>query len=155
MLGTLLLSVLLGAWDGGVKTLFSVLSWLIGWWCAQHFADWVMPWLPASLGNAQIRHGAGFVLVFVAVLLVLGLLSLLLTASLNAAGLNALNRMLGMLLGLARGVLIVLAVTWLAGLTALPQTELWKTSQLAPYLGKMALASKSWLPADWTRHLRY
>ena len=51
----------------------------------------------------------------------------------QATGLSGVDRSLGLMFGLVRGVILVLILVALAGLTELPQQEFWRNALLRPY----------------------
>ncbi|WP_124949311.1 CvpA family protein [Sulfuriferula thiophila] len=155
VLGIVVLSMMLGAMRGGVKEILSLAAWIVAFLLAKSFADVAAVWMPAMISSPALRYLGGFILVFVIVMAVAMLLSLLLAESLKAAGLGALDRLLGILFGAVRGAAIVLMLVLLAGLTALPKTELWQHSLLAPSLVKLAVMAKPWLPDSLVQHIHF
>ena len=80
---------------------------------------------------------------------------LLLSRILKAAGLAGLDRTLGGVFGLARGLLIMLAFALLAGLTSLPRQPVWTQAVSRNLLEHSALVLKPWLPPAFAERLRY
>jgi membrane protein required for colicin V production len=70
-------------------------------------------------------------------------------------GLAGLDRALGALFGVARGALVILAATLLAGLSSLPREPAWRDSLCGAPLAQAALALKPWLPQSFAARLRY
>ena len=73
----------------------------------------------------------------------------------KAAGLGGVDRSLGALFGAARGVLIVLVVALLAGLTSAPRQPFWRDSASGPFLVQAAKTLKPLLPQTFAERLRY
>ena len=90
-----------------------------------------------------------------AVLVAAALLRLALSKLLRAIGLGPLDRFLGAVFGVARGVLVVLLCVLIGGLTVLPQQAWWRQAWLAPPLETAVLAAKPWLPAAVAKRIRY
>jgi hypothetical protein len=57
--------------------------------------------------------------------------------------------------GLARGVLLVLAATLVAGITAIPREVWWQNSFFAPHFAAAALSLRPVLPPSWADHLDF
>jgi membrane protein required for colicin V production len=95
------------------------------------------------------------VVVFVFTLSAMTLAAMLLSKLFRRAGLGGVDRTLGGLFGLARGIVILLACTIGAGLTTLPMEPLWKESVGAGMLTRTVLQLKGWLPPRLERRLRY
>jgi membrane protein required for colicin V production len=96
-----------------------------------------------------------FVAIFVVALTLATLAAIALSKALKATGLRGLDRTLGGLFGVARGVLIALAFALVAGLTPLPQHPVWKGSWSGPMLGRTVEQLKPWLPPALGERLRY
>jgi membrane protein required for colicin V production len=80
--------------------------------------------------------------------ILMALVNWALMKAISAAGLTLADRGLGGLFGLARGLVIVLALVLVAGMTKLPQMEFWKDAVLSPLAETAVLTVKPWLPAD-------
>ena len=113
----LLLSVLLGAWRGLVFEVLSLASWVAAFLLAQWLALDVAGFLPMSGSSEVMRYGAGFLLVFIAVAMLGGLLAALLKNLIATVGLRPVDRVLGAAFGALRGVLLLLLRTELAAMT--------------------------------------
>lgn len=148
------LSAALGVKRGGVRTLVSLLAWLIAFFAAKNLGPRLAPWLSAS-GITEGSLLASWALVFVVTLLGLWLVANGLHALFEAAGLGDLDSLLGGLLGAARGLLLVLAFALASGLTVFPGAALWKGSALMPSFVTTIRAMHPWLPEALTQHLRY
>ena len=103
---------------------------------------------------ARTRYIAAFVLIVVVVLLVGALLGWLLSRLVRAVGLGFVDRTLGAVLGVARGLLIVVIGVLIAGLTTFPQQDWWHNAMFAPPLVDAALSLRPWLPQAMGRAAR-
>jgi membrane protein required for colicin V production len=65
------------------------------------------------------------------------------------------DRFLGAIFGVARGVLLVMGFVIVAGLTSLPRQDWWQNAALAPALAAAAAAAAPWLPEAWAQRLDY
>ena len=71
------------------------------------------------------------------------------------SGLGVLDSLLGAVFGLMRGVLIVLVLVWLAGLTELPKQSFWREAMLSASLQKLALFTVNVLPDSVAKKISY
>ena len=71
----LLASLLLGAWRGLVFELMSIAGWVVAFLAARWSATVVGDWLPMGESPEPLRYAAGFVLVFIAVAFLCGMLA--------------------------------------------------------------------------------
>lgn len=155
VLGVLGLSLLLGTWRGFVGELLALVAWVVAFFVAREGAVIVAPMLTNVVADAMLRSAAAFVLVFVAVLVLVSLVRLMLRELLRAIGLGILDRMLGAVFGILRGVVLVFAGVLIAGLTNLPRNIWWQDAMLSPPLETAVLAAKPWLPGDVAKRIRY
>ena len=155
ILAVLALSVAWGIWRGFVREILSLVGWVLAFLAANAVAAQLGELLPASWARAEVRVLIAFVVVFVLVLSATALAAVLVSKLFKKAGLGGVDRTLGALFGLARGVLILVAVTVAAGLTSLPREPLWKQSVGAGMLVRTVLQLKHWLPPRLERRLRY
>ena len=153
LLAVLGLSLLLGMWRGIVQEVLSLAGWVAAFYVSQMYAPMAAAWLPMEGSSQMLRYAAGFVVVFVAVLVATVLVSWLIKKLISAVGLGPLDRLLGSLFGLMRGVVILLAVTVLVGMTPMRDTEAWKQAQGAQWLQQFLHVLKPVLPADFGKYL--
>jgi membrane protein required for colicin V production len=72
----------------------------------------------------------------------------------GATGLSLVDRLLGSLFGLGRGIVIVLAAFIVCGMTSLPEQPAWKYAKVRPAVEATAKAVKPMLPEALARHVR-
>ena len=86
----LLFSMLLGAWRGLVYEVLSLVSWVVAFVMAQWFAPEAAQRLPISGVSEVVRYAAGFVLVFIAALMLGGLIAVTVKKLMASVGLRSL-----------------------------------------------------------------
>ncbi len=155
VIGLVMASALWGLWRGVVREILSLLGWVVALVAAVMFGGEMGAILPKSLENPAVRYLLGMVVVLVAVLILAALLGWLLHKLLHAAGLGWFDRGLGVIFGLMRGVLVVLVLVFVAGLTKLPQERWWRESLLAPYLQQAVLGLRPLLPQEVNKRLKF
>ena len=148
-------SVLLSVMRGMVREILALLSWVAAFWVANAFSGQLVPMLPASIPNESLRYLAAFVILFLATLLVTSLITIALSEIIKNLGLKPADRLLGAFFGLARGMLIVLVIVLVAGLTALPHQSFWRNAMFSAPLEAVAQMVKPWLPEDFSKHINY
>lgn len=147
VLATLLAaSSLIGLWRGLVFEVLSLLGWVIAFCAAQLFALDVGRLLPMGDTGDTARYAAGFVILFIAVAFGCGLVASLLRKLVGSIGLGPVDRALGGMFGLVRGLLVLLAVAVVVETTSLHEQDGWRTSQAAPLLREALVAVKPVLP---------
>lgn len=149
------LSVILSVWRGAVRELFALAAWIVAFFVAQVYGADLAALLPGAIENASIRLLVGVVIVFVSILILAALIALLLSKLIRAVGLGLADRALGGVFGLLRGMLVVLILVLLCGLTALPRQPEWREAMLSPPLEAAALTARAYLPAELSKRISY
>jgi membrane protein required for colicin V production len=147
------LSALWGVWRGLVREVLSLVGWGASFVLAQMHAAQVGAWLPLADSNDTLRQLAGFVVVFVLVLVLSTVLATLLKKLASAAGLGPLDRLLGGLFGALRGLLLLLSITIVVGLTSWREHTIWQQSVMAQWLQDTLHALRPLLPTEFGRYL--
>jgi len=153
ILGFLVFSVIGAASEGFFHEAFGLAGLAVGYllaaWQYQRLADWFAP----HLKSPWVGEIAGFLIIFFAVLVVAGFAGRTARWAMKKAGLSAIDRALGAVLGLLRGVLVV-AVVLTAVAAFAPAAKWLEGSELAPYFlvgGRAAI----WLAPSELRHRFY
>lgn len=155
VLAVIAASVLLGAWRGIVSEVLALMAWVAAFFVGRTFAPQIQPSLAGWIKEPALQYIAAFAVVVLIVLLLVALLRFAISRLLRAMGLGPLDRVLGGVFGIARGLLVVLAAVLVGGLTALPQQVWWREAWSAPALETAVLAMKPWLPAAVSKRIKY
>ena len=155
VLFVLISSVIISTLRGLVKEILSLLGWVVAFVVANMYGAKLAPLLPELVPGETARLIAAFVILFLGVRVLMGLLSLAIGALITASGLSLADRGLGGLFGLARGIVIVLAGVILCGMTAIPQQDFWRNALLSPMAETGARTVKPFLPAALAQHVKY
>lgn len=154
ILAVLALSTLFGLMRGFVSEVLSLVCWIAAFWVAWAFGDQVAQFYGSWLHEPAARIVAGYATCFVAVLIVGALVGWILRKLLNVSGLRGGDRVLGMLFGLARGLLLVTFVVLMLGFTAAPrEAAWWRQSTLLPAFANGAGWLARQLPPEVNRYL--
>lgn len=153
MLAVLLVSLAVGLWRGLVFEVLSLLGWIASFFVAQWFAPDVAVWLPLSTASPPVRFAAAFVVTFIGAVFVAGLLAALVKKLVAAVGLRPVDRVLGALFGVVRGVVVLLVATVVIEMTPLKTSAWWQESRGAPWLSAALQSIKPVLPAHLAPYL--
>jgi membrane protein required for colicin V production len=128
----LLISIVQAAIEGFTQVAFGiggiVLGYLVAMWQFQRVANVLSPYLKSPWAGEIVA----FVFIFLAVMVLAGIAGRIARWAAKEAGLSVVDRLLGALLGVARGVLMVAVI--LMGMTAFtPTSKYLEGSQFAPY----------------------
>ncbi len=155
IIAVLALSMVWSALRGVVREIVSLGGWIIAFLAANLFAGPLAAHLPQAIAGDTLRTLAAFLAIFIAALICSALVGMLMSRLVSAVGLGPLDKALGALFGIARGLLLVLVAVLAAGLTSAPQQAWWKESMSGEPLKRAALALKPWLPDSFAQRLRY
>lgn len=155
VLFVLICSIVISTLRGLVKEILSLLSWIVAFVVANAYGESLAELLPDMLPGSTTRLIVGFIALFVGVRILMGLLTMALNEVVKATGLTLVDRGLGGLFGLARGLVIVLAAVLLCGMTAIPEQSFWKEALFSPLAETAARTVIPFLPGDLVRHIKF
>ena len=155
VLGVIGASVLFGLWRGVVGEILAIAAWIAAFLAARAWSGQATELFSGAISNPGLRWVAGWLVIFIGVLLLFAVGRKLVSLLLKAAGLGVLDRLLGACFGVLRGLLVVLLVVMLAGMTSLPAATWWRGAVLAPPLETVVIAAKPWMPQDLAKRIGY
>lgn len=155
ILATIAISVLVGALRGFMKEVFSMAVWAAAFIVAYQFAGDVAALMENQVSLPSARTAIGFTGLFVAILLIGGLLNYLLGRLVESTGLSGTDRLLGGVFGALRGMVLVVAVLLVAGFTPIPADPWWKESRLIHSMMPLVNWSTQFLPAGVLEHIDF
>jgi len=121
-----------GLWRGLIKEVLSLLTWIAALLVSRVYSEPLAGLMTGMIENDGIRYVSAFAILFFIVMMFGTFLNSLLSKLLSVAGLKLADRLLGAGFGVARGVIIVLVIMFIANMFV-SETELWHQSQLVPY----------------------
>lgn len=131
IVGILVLSALISIKRGFVKEALSLATWVAAVIVAMIFGERLAVLLIDHIATPSVRELVAFAVLFIATLLVGAMVSYLIGALVRITGLSGTDRLLGMLFGLARGFVIVMALLiFLPGIIPVDQDVWWQESKL-------------------------
>jgi membrane protein required for colicin V production len=131
------------------------IGWIAAFVIAGRYAGRLAGKCTANLpGGALTQLLLAFVIIVVAVMVGSGVLGALFGRLAELLGLKGVDRSLGVLFGVVRGVFIVLMVVGLAGLTELPNYPFWQDALLRPYAEQGVQVLKRFLPDALAPYIR-
>ena len=148
-------SVLLGIWRGVVGEIIALVAWILAFFAARWWGDEVANPVLNAISDPVLRLVAAWVLVFIVVLMLMALLRLAIRGLLKALGLSPTDRLLGMIFGVARGLVIVLALVVVGGMTMAAQQKWWVEAYFSAPLETAVMAGKPWLPEEIAKRVRF
>ncbi len=155
ILATLLISVLVGVLRGFIKEVLSLLIWAVAFFVAYQYGGNLAALMEDHVSLPSARAVMGFTGLFIAVLLIGGLVNYLLGRLVESTGLSGTDRLLGGAFGAARGLAIVVVFLLAMGFTPIPADPWWKESMLIQRLRPLLDWSAALLPQNLREHLDF
>jgi membrane protein required for colicin V production len=153
LLAALLVSILVGLWRGIVFEVLSLAGWVAAFVAAQLWGEEVARWLPVGTPGSALNHGVGIAATFLAALIVWGIGTRIVRMLVRATPLSGIDRVLGSVFGVARAIVLGLAVATVVLMTPAARSADWQRSYSGPWLTRWVMSLKPMLPADVVRHL--
>ncbi len=150
-----LMSVAIGAWRGAIREIINISGWVVAFILAHAFSADLAAYFSDWIAEPVYRMALSWLAIFVAVLIFASLLASLLTELVRKLGLSGLDRLLGAIVGLLRGVLVIVVLALAAGMTKFPQTGLWKNAALTPPVEVAAMYARALLPQSLASRIVY
>ena len=149
------LSALFALARGIIREVLALATWVLGFVLAIAYSD-TLSGLFSWVDIAPVgRHALAFLLILIVVMIAGAILARSLAGVIRTIGLGFVDRMLGAIFGVARGLIVMVAFALVAGVTTLPKQDWWQNSTLGPPLADAALALKSYLPKAWSDRLDF
>ena len=149
------ISIVVSMMRGAIKEMLAIFGWVAAFYVAKTYSPLLSPLLPQDIPTEALKTLAAFLILLIAVLFINSLLSIAISSVVSKIGLGWLNRFLGVVLGFAKGLLIVCVLVFLAGLTSLPKEKLWTDAMLSSPLEMLVKSALPWLPNSVTKHVKF
>lgn len=155
LLGIIGLSALMAMMRGIVAEVMSLVVWALALWCSITFSGTIAESFLRGIEPAGVRLGSAYILLFLLVLILGGILTWFIRRIIAKTGLSSTDRLLGGLFGATRGLMIVFSAVLFAGFTKIPEQAFWRESAVIPYVGTLARALAPHLPVSVSRYLNF
>jgi len=130
LLVVILLSLLLGVRRGFFAEVLSVLTWVIAFFVAMLFTHSLALYLAHYVKSTLLANLLSFVGLFVLVLIIGAIVRCIVMRLTDQTQMSIVNRMLGAVFGIARGVLVALLLVFIFSNTALKDHDWFKNAAL-------------------------
>lgn len=140
-----LVSCVIGVMRGLIRELISLITWIAGLWCAWRFAYLVEPDLGGVLADRPVSLWVARALIFIAVLVLGGIVNAVVGYIIRHSALSWLDRVLGVFFGLLRGLVLVGLVAIMGSILKLTDGPAWHDSHLSSYADSIGDALKTFV----------
>src|SRR5688572_20242716 len=133
IIAILIVSAVMGLVRGLLRESIAVITWFLAIVLAWSFASSLEPMLGGVLVGSPLRIWAARAIIFVGVLLLGGAVSVVLGHYVRVSMFAGMDKFLGLMFGIIRGVVIVGAFTIAVQALRMDEDARWKNSKLLPY----------------------
>jgi membrane protein required for colicin V production len=133
LVAVLALSTVVSLFRGFFKEAISVCTWVAAVWAAWKFGPQLAGGLTEWLSTSVLRLWAARAIILIGVLFVGGMLNWLFGMLLHRTGLSGTDRVIGMVFGAGRGVILIGLIIVILELMGFNETPWWQESKLIPY----------------------
>ena len=155
LLGIVVLSAAISLLRGFIREALALVGWVAAVWIAISFSQPLANLFTSSIELPSMRLALAYLLLFIGTLVVSGILVWLVGMLVEKTGLSGTDRLLGVIFGLARGVIIAAILVLLAGLTPMPKDPWWRQAVLVPHFQVIAEQLRAALPSEVARYINF
>lgn len=146
-------SLAMGLARGFIREVLSLFSWLGALWIAYTNAATGAGYLENHITQLPFRVVIAFAGIFLVSLVLFSIVSHLLYRLLAVAGISGIDRSLGLLFGLLRGIVIVALLIVVAAFMDFTSKPWWQESLLVDYFDPVIELIRGLLPADLANYM--
>jgi len=139
-------SVIVSLMRGFAREALSLINLVASIFIALQASGWAAEWLAPYIVDAHIRTPVAFALVFFGCLLCGSLINYMVSKIIYMSGLTGIDRLLGIVFGLLRGSIVVVAIVIVMNFTPIKGSEPWKNSLLLPMFNDISQKVAKQLP---------
>ncbi len=154
-IGIISVSVIVSLFRGLVREVLSLLIWISAFWVAHHFVDVGANSLSQFIELPSARHLIAFVALFLATLILGGLINFIVGKLIKNTGLSGTDRFFGMFFGALRGIIAIVAIAFFIKATPLSEDPWWQDSQLAPQFSKISEWARQKMPEEFSTYFSF
>ena len=154
IIAIILVSLGVGLFRGFAHEMLSLAAWVVALWVAYGYAHVGGIYLEPYIAQPLFRVVAAFVVIFVVVLIAASIFGYLLSRLLPISGISGVGRLLGVLFGAGRGVVIVALLMLAATFMDMTSQPWWEESMLMHYFVPVADGLRALMPEDMTVYFR-
>jgi membrane protein required for colicin V production len=152
VIAAVVISAIVGAMRGFLRESVALVAWLVALFVAWHFADLIEPHLGGLLSGSYVKPWAARVIIVLLILLLGAAIGAMLDHFVRLSIFSGMDRFLGLVFGLMRGVVLLGVFVILAQLLRLDGEKWWTRSLLVPYGESVANGLRSLVGEQRVRH---
>ena len=152
VIAAVVISAIVGAMRGFLREAVALVTWLVALFVAWHFADLIEPHLGGLLSGSYVKPWAARVIIVLLILLLGAAVGAMLNHFVRLSIFSGMDRFLGLVFGLLRGVVLLGVFVILGQLLRLEGERWWTRSLLIPYGESVANGLRTMVGEQRMRH---
>src|ERR1700730_8209009 len=152
VIAAFVISAVVGAMRGFLREAVALVAWLAALFIAWHFADLIEPHLGGLLSGSYVKPCAARITIVLLILLLGAAIGAMLDHFVRLSIFSGMDRFLGMIFGLLRGVVLLGVFVILGQLLRLDGERWWTRSLLVPYGESVANGLRALVGEQRVRH---
>ncbi len=148
IIGIVALSVIISLLRGFIREALSLATWIIAAYLAYTLSSSTGLLLSDYISSAATRSGVAFVGIFLAIIIVGAIVNFFIGRLISVSGLGLVDRLLGVVFGVLRGVLMIALVILMFQASSLTERQWWRHSQLIPVIEPISHQMQELFPKD-------
>jgi membrane protein required for colicin V production len=155
IIGLISTALIIGLLRGFSLEVFSLAFWVLATGVGLSFSREFSVFLEAAISQAAPKIAASFTLLFLITLIVGSLIRMLLGEAIKKTQLTFMARLGGMIVGAVHGMVAMVVIVMLAGLTSMPNDLWWAESKLLPPFQLCAVWLRDHIPSELAAYVHY
>jgi len=148
-------SVIISLFRGLTREVLSLVIWAGAFWVAYNFVDTGANALTSYIELPSARHLIAFVALFIAALIIGGIINFIIGKLIKSTGLSGTDRFFGMFFGALRGLIAIVAITFFVQATPLSEDPWWQESKLVPHFSKVSEWARENMPDNFKNYFSF
>jgi membrane protein required for colicin V production len=154
VIAAVIISAIVGAMRGFLREAVALATWLLALFIAWHFSDLIEPHLGGLLSGSYVKPWAARVIIVVLILLLGAAIGAVLSHFVRLSIFSGMDRFLGLVFGLLRGVVLLGVFVILGQLLRLDGERWWTRSLLIPYGQSVANGLRALVGEQRVQHVQ-
>jgi membrane protein required for colicin V production len=148
ILAIIFLSAIISLFRGFVREAISLATWVMAFWVAIGFSGKLEAKLVSMIDSPAARLTVAFAVLFLLTLIVGAMVNYLVGQLVRKTGISGTDKMLGILFGIARGIVLVTVLVLVGSIPKLWQERWWQESTLIVHFQDAAIKMRDLLPPN-------
>jgi len=155
IIGVVSTALIIGLLRGFSLEAFSLVFWVLATGIGLSFSREFSVFLESTISQPLPKIAAAFASLFLITLIVGGLIRMLLGEAIKKPKLSFMQRLGGMIFGVIHGMVVIVILVMLAGLTSMPKESWWTESIVLPPFQLCAVWLRDHIPSELAGYVHY